>query len=90
MQDRMGFDALYPRASPAKALLDWIYLGNSPHTKLAPPPPDVDLTRLDMERLRRLADRMKLSGPLGEYLARRRQYDEDPSVRANAPEDETL
>jgi len=89
-EDRLDLDALYPRASPEKALLDWIYLGNSPRTKLASPPLDVDLTRLDMRRLRRLADRMGLSTPLREYLTRRRQYNEDPSVRANAPADGSL
>jgi hypothetical protein len=88
LEERMDLDALYPRASPEKALLDWIYLGNSPRTKLAPPPLDVDLTRLDMRCLRRLADRMGLSEPIQEYLTRKRQYDEDPSVRANAPADE--
>jgi hypothetical protein len=44
-----------PRCTPST---DWIYLGNSPRTKLAPPPLDVDLTRLDTLCLRRLADRM--------------------------------
>jgi hypothetical protein len=90
LEDRMDLDALYPRASPEKALLDWIYLGNSPRTKLAPPPLDVDLTRIDMRRLRRLAERMGLPTPLRVYLTRRRHYDEDPSVRANAAADESL
>jgi hypothetical protein len=35
--DRMDLEVLYPRATPEKALLDWIYLGDSPRTKLAPP-----------------------------------------------------
>lgn len=82
-EDRMDLDVLYPRASPEKALLDWIYLGDSPRTKLAPPPLDIDLERLDKRRLKRLADRMKLTKHLEEYLARKRKYDWDPSVRAN-------
>lgn len=87
LEDRMDLDALYSRASPEKALLDWIYLGNSPRTKLAPPPLDIDVTRLDVARLKRLADRMQLSTQLQEYLVRKRHYDEDPSVRANASVD---
>jgi hypothetical protein len=88
LEDRMDLDALYPRASPEKALLDWLYLGNSPRTKLAPPPLDIDLTRLNAQHLKRLADRMQLSTQLQDYLERKRQYDEDPSVRANAPVEE--
>jgi hypothetical protein len=82
-EDRMDLDVLYPRASHEKALLDWIYLGDSPRTKLAPPPLDIDVQRLNKRRLNRLADRMKLSRHLEEYLARKRKYDRDPSVRAN-------
>jgi hypothetical protein len=85
LQDRMDLDVHYPRASPEKALLDWIYLGGSPRTKLASPTLDIDLERLDKRRLKRLADQMKLSKPLAEYLAQKRRYDQDPSVRANAP-----
>ncbi len=84
VQDRMDLVVLYPRASPEKALLDWIYLGASPRTKLALPPLDIDVARLDKRRLKRLADRMKLSSRLEDYLARKRNYDKDPGVRANA------
>jgi hypothetical protein len=84
LEDRMNLEVLYPRATPEKALLDWIYLGNSRRTKLAPPPLDVDLDGVDKRRLKRLADRMHLSAQLNDYLARKRQYDLDPSVRANA------
>jgi len=34
----MDLQVLYPRATPEEALLDWIYLGDSPRTKLALPP----------------------------------------------------
>ena len=82
--DRADLEVLYPRATPEKALLDWIYLGDSPRTKLAPPPLDIDLERIDRRRLKRLADRMKLSKQLNAYLARKSQYERDPGVRANA------
>jgi hypothetical protein len=85
LKDRMDLEVLYPRATPEKALLDWIYLGASPRTKLASPPLDIDLKRLDKSRLSRLAERMKLSKQLDQYFARKKKYDRDPSVRANAP-----
>jgi hypothetical protein len=84
LEDRMDLEVLYPRATPEKALLDWIYLGASAHTKLAFPPLDIDLDRLEKRRLKRLAHRMKLSERLEDYLSRKRNYDQDPSVRANA------
>jgi hypothetical protein len=84
LDDRMDLEVLYARATPEKALLDWLYLGASPRTKLAPPPLDVDLGLLDRRRLKRLAERMKSSKQLEEYLAQKRKYDRDPGVRANA------
>lgn len=85
LEDRMHFDVLYPRATTEKALLDWIYLGASPRTKLSGPPLDIDLQRLDAARLTRLSKRMNLASELKDYLARKRKYDGDPNVRANAP-----
>jgi hypothetical protein len=83
LEDRFDLEVLYPRATTEKALLDWIYLGDSSRTKLAPPPLDVDLERIDKRRLKRLADRMKMAKQLDEYLARKQKFDRDPSVRAN-------
>lgn len=85
LEDRLDMNVLYPRATPEKALLDWLYLGASPRTKLAPPPLDIDLERLDKRRLKQLAAAMSLSKQLDEYRRRKRKYDRDPSVRANAP-----
>jgi hypothetical protein len=69
-EDRLDPDVLYARASPEKALLDWIYLGASPRTKLAGPPLDIDLRSLDMKRLARLGIAMKLARELESFLAR--------------------
>lgn len=45
------------RATPEKALVDWLYLGNSPRSRRTlPPRTDIDLDMLDKRRLRRLAD----------------------------------
>lgn len=84
LEDRMDLDAKYPRATPEKALLDWIYLGASPRTKIATPPLDIDATRLDKRRLARLAKNMRLSEQLARYLDRKRLFDRDPAVVANA------
>lgn len=50
-------------------------------------PLDIDLDRLNKTRLARLAKYMGLSSELRDYLSRKRRYDEDPDVRANAPTD---
>ena len=84
LKDRLDLNFLYARATAEKALIDWIYLGESPRTKLSFPPFDIDLEQIDKRRLKRLADRMKLSKQLNEYLARKGKYDRDPNVRANA------
>lgn len=84
LEDRMDLDARHPRATPEKALLDWIYLGASPRTKIAGPPLDIDLQLLDRPRLNRLAKAMDLNTQLKEYLTRKREHDRDPEVQANA------
>jgi len=85
LEDRMDLDVKYPRATPEKALLDWIYLGESPRTKISGPPLDINLKQLDSHRLRRLARKMGLDKELKAYLACKRKYDKDPEVIANAP-----
>jgi hypothetical protein len=83
LEDRFDLDVVYPRATPEKALLDWIYLGASARTKLAGPPLDIDLNRLTLRRLRRLAKAMGISPLLASYLSRKAVYDDDPDVQAN-------
>lgn len=82
--DRLDASASYPRATPEKALLDWIYLGASPRTRLAGPPFDIDIDLLDLRRITRLAKHMKLETNLSSYLASKRRYDQAPDVRGNA------
>lgn len=72
LEDRMNLDAKYPRATLEKALLDWIYLGASPRTRIAGPPLDIDAGRLKKSRLRRLAKTMRLTPQLDAYLDRKR------------------
>jgi hypothetical protein len=56
--DRLAEDARYehPRATPEKALLDWLYLASSPRShRTFPPLTDIDFELLDGKRLDRLA-----------------------------------
>ena len=84
LEDRLDLDVSYARATAEKALLDWIYLGGSPRTRMSGPPLDIALDRLKMTRLRRLAKTMCLTGSLATYLDRKSAYDKDPDVMANA------
>jgi hypothetical protein len=83
LEDRMDLDFKYPRATPEKALLDWIYLGASARTKIAGPPFDIDAGRLKKARLQRLARAMGLQSKLKMYFESKGNYDEDPEVKAN-------
>ena len=84
VDDRLDGDVLYARATPEKALLDRIYLGVSPHTRLAGPPLDIDLRRLDMKRLSRLAVAMKMARELKDYLVRHERADSTSGCEAGA------
>jgi len=83
LEDRLDLDFKYPRATPEKALLDWIYLGASTRTKIAGPPFDIDADRLKKARLQRLAKAMSLESQLKAYLETKKKYDEHPEVEAN-------
>ena len=84
LEDRLDLDVVYARATPEKTLLDWIYFGASPRTKLSGPPLDIELDKLNMPRLRRLAKAMGFGTALAGYLSRKSNYDNDPDVQANA------
>lgn len=83
LEDRLDLDVNYARTTPEKALLDWIYLGVSPRTRLSGPPLDIELDKLRIARLRRLAKKMNLGAALSAYLSRKAVYDNDPDVQAN-------
>jgi hypothetical protein len=59
-RDRLaaGFD--YRRATPEAALLHWLYLSDSPRSRMSAPPWDLDLAALDTKRLKRLSTAMHL------------------------------
>lgn len=71
IEDRMDLTraGAHPRASPEKALLDWLYLARSPRSSVSPPAlHDVDHDSLDKKRLMRLARAMNLDGTLALWL----------------------
>ena len=84
VRDRLDVDVKYPRATREKALMDWIYLGASRYSKIAGPPLDLEIERLDTPRLRRLARSMNLVEELKVWQVRKRKYDADPDVKANS------
>lgn len=60
----------HPRATPEKALVDWLYLGLSPRSgRTLPPRYDVDAELLRLPRLRRLAADAGLETALESWLA---------------------
>jgi hypothetical protein len=70
LEDRLDLDRgrSHPRATPEKALLDWLYLARSAHSTLAAPAlHDVDLDALDAKRLTRLARAMGLEDELARW-----------------------
>jgi hypothetical protein len=67
-EDRLANSATYRRSTPEAALLHWLYLSNSPRSRMSPPPLDMDLTALRVPPLTRLSRAMNLSGPLARWL----------------------
>lgn len=70
--DRLHSDVRieHARATPERALLDWLYLAASPHShRTWPPRGDLDLSLLDQRRLRRLARAMGTAEILNAWLA---------------------
>jgi hypothetical protein len=87
LEDRMDLDVKYARATPEKALLDWLYLGVSPYSKITTPPLDLEIERLDASRLRRLARSMDLAEELKNWQVRKKKYDADSDAQANSLKD---
>lgn len=70
-EDRLDSTGVYEhlRATPEKALIDWLYLGLSSHSRrTAPPRTDIDVEALNKRRLKRLAKAMSLSSDLNAWM----------------------
>jgi hypothetical protein len=63
-RDRLVTGVDYRRATPEAALLHWLYLSDSPRSRMSAPPLDLDLGVLDLKRLKRLATVMQLADSL--------------------------
>ena len=74
----------YPRATPERALLDWIYLGASVRSRLPPPPLDLQLRGMSQSRLARLAQAMGIAAQLRDWHARWSAREQASDVRENA------
>ena len=74
----------YPRATPERAFLDWIYLGASPRSRLSSPPLDLDVSGLNEARLKRLVKAMGIADAYEAWTTRYRAYQADEDVRENA------
>ena len=84
LEDLRDLRFSYARATPEKALLDWIYLGDSRRSRMTPPPLDLDIAALSMPRLKRVAKGMGITPLLDAWLQRYGQYQQDEDVRENA------
>jgi hypothetical protein len=69
-EDRLVTGITYRRATPEAALLHWLYLSNSPRSRMSAPPLDLDLTALDLRKLKRLSRAMELDEPFQAWRAR--------------------
>jgi len=58
--DRLVAGIDYRRATPEAALLHWLYLSDSPRSRMSVPPLELDLGALDVKRLKRLASGMRI------------------------------
>ena len=68
--DRLVSVITYRRATPEAALLHWLYLSNSPRSRMSEPPSDLDIRMLNVRRLQRLSRAMRISELLEQWLAR--------------------
>jgi hypothetical protein len=80
IEDRLDLEGvtMHARATPEKALLDWLYLAKSPRSTLSPPGlHDVDHEVLNKRRLMRPAHAMTYALPEDMRLIRRYVSDDD-------------
>jgi hypothetical protein len=62
--DRLIAGIDYRRATPEAALLHWLYLSGSPRSRMSAPTLDLDLSALDLKKLKRLATAMRIEDGL--------------------------
>ena len=86
LEDVQDLNFPYPRATPERALLDWVYLGASGRSRLSLPPFDIQLHEKNQPRLKRLARQMGITRQWTEWHARWKSHQGAEDVRQNASE----
>lgn len=84
IEDLQDLHYSYPRATPERALLDWVYLGASVRSRLPPPPLDLQLRGMSQARLARLAKAMGITQRWQDWHALWSAHQEARDVRENA------
>lgn len=84
IEDVQDLNVAYPRATPERALLDWIYLGASVRSRLGMPPLDIQMHDMNPPRLKRLASAMGITRSWTEWHARWKIYQSAEDVGQNA------
>ena len=80
-RDRLEAGGRYLRATPERALCDWIWFTtDAGRRSLTPPPLDLDLDELDADRIGRLSEAMGIAGPVRDWLDRHAVAREDAEV----------
>lgn len=74
----------YPRTTPEKALLDWLFLGDSRRSRMTRPPFDLEIQALNMPRMKRVAKAMQLTTVLDAWLAQYEEYQSSKDVQENS------
>lgn len=67
--DLLDVSVRYPRATPEAALCHYLYLCESPRSRLSHPPKEVELDDIDQDRLHRVAKAMGIEAALKNWLA---------------------
>ena len=60
----------YQRATPERALVDWIYFANSPYSPLTYPPSDVDMSVIDLQKAYELANKLGMQAAVQSWNER--------------------
>jgi hypothetical protein len=79
--DRLVAGIEYRRATPEAALLHWLYLSDSPRSRMSAPPVDLDLGAVDSRRLKRLAKAMRIEGSLEAWRDRKARLENPASSK---------
>lgn len=88
--DMFAIGYAYPMATPEKAIVDWIFIAamqERNETKgdlpLGYPPLDIDLDKINIQRLERIAKALGLQVEIAEWLQYKTEHDNNQDVQEN-------